>query len=59
MICPKCGIEMKIGQAIKTLDTNNCRVVEFDVLIKAKDVELIDCLKCPNCGHSDDRVYIK
>lgn len=56
MNCPKCGTEMKMGIAIKPPDHDGCRIVDlwFTRLIRAEDIELIDCWKCPKCGHSDD-----
>ena len=56
MICPRCGVDMVVGIAIKPSDHDGCRIVDlwFLRLIRAEDIELIDCWKCPECGYSDD-----
>lgn len=65
MICPKCNIEMVLGKAIKTDQDLGPRfypppcsfqaatVPRLPSFITAETLELIDCLKCPKCGHSD------
>jgi len=53
MNCPKCGTEMVPGIAIESED-NYCRSIVPRSPIKAEDLKLIDVLKCPACGHSDD-----
>jgi hypothetical protein len=54
MTCPKCKVPMVHGLAIKTEEP--CLHVCFPntPTIEAKDLELIDCLKCPLCGHSEE-----
>lgn len=55
MICPRCNVEMKIGQAIKTEPSSLCLAIKsFFSLIRAEDLKIINCYKCPKCGHSDD-----
>lgn len=54
MICPRCEIEMVRGRAIADggIDTSGCFFAP--VVNNAKTMKLIDCWKCPQCGHSDD-----
>lgn len=52
--CPKCKTEMVVGQAIEARSTDNV-CTGFGVPMLNKDtLRLIECLKCPECGHSDD-----
>lgn len=56
-LCPKCKVEMVEGKAIqygsKEFDKNVC--VGFGrPMVNHKTLNLIECLKCPKCGHSDD-----
>ena len=45
---------MVIGQAIKpAIEDFSFRIIAFDRKIKPEDLTLIDCWKCPNCGHSE------
>lgn len=56
MICPKCKTEMIIGKAI---NTGHPAYLERAVIcfgptkIDASNIELVDVLKCPKCGHSE------
>lgn len=55
--CPKCDVEMVEGKAIqygpKGYDQNVC--TGFGRIYLTHDnIKLIECLKCPRCGHSDD-----
>lgn len=54
MICPKCKVEMVIGQAIQS--DEHCRYIApgQKTPITAETLEIIPCWKCPQCGHSDD-----
>lgn len=55
MKCPKCKIVMVEGIAINSGGCALSRAIVFvQRTIKAKDLKLIKCLKCPVCGHSDD-----
>lgn len=54
-ICPLCKIPLVMGQAIKPKDNMYYRsIVPFNETLKASEIKLIDCLKCPKCGYSDD-----
>ena len=53
--CKKCNTEMKIGIAIKTQPDELARcIMHIDRTIKAEDVTIENCWKCPNCGFSED-----
>lgn len=52
MKCPKCDIEMKWGIAIDY----PTRGIVPTPLLTVRNIELIDVLKCPKCGYSDDGV---
>lgn len=58
MICQKCGNEMEIGYAIEPMYEYSARIMPLGRLIQADELKLIDCWKCPSCGHSDDRIYV-
>lgn len=48
--CERCDVEMQFGIAINATDDNLLSCVP---IAKIVDVELINCWKCPNCGHSE------
>lgn len=52
MNCPKCDVELKWGIAI---DADPHGIVP-NVNKTVDTLELIDVLKCPKCGYSDDGV---
>ena len=54
MNCPNCDVELKWGIAI---DYPPQGVVPTP-LLTVKTINLIDVLKCPQCGYSDDGVDI-
>lgn len=55
MKCPKCNINMEIGQAINYNESKENVCAGFGKIhLTAEQIELIDVYKCPNCGHSDD-----
>lgn len=54
MKCPRCDVEMVSSKAIKPSYETNVRYLVAQPLVNANTLELIDCLKCPVCGHSDD-----
>jgi len=56
MNCPKCGTEMKLGRAIDPIEESNCHYFAPQPLINSETLRLIDVLKCPKCGHSDDEL---
>jgi hypothetical protein len=47
---------MKLGLAIKPDLEANSRYLVQQPMINAETLELIDVLKCPKCGYSDDGV---
>lgn len=56
MYCPVCGnTKLEMGIAIDPKGEANSRyIVPFDRVLKPDEVKLIDCIKCPKCGWSDD-----
>ena len=55
MYCPKCGnTKLEIGIAIDPKPIDGRTIVPFDRILKPEEVKLIDCIKCPKCGWSDD-----
>lgn len=55
MRCPKCDTTMVKGIAIDPGDMGNCRTIaQMDYRINAETLKIIDVLKCPKCGHSDN-----
>ena len=54
MNCPKCGTKMRLGKAIKPDTEANALYIAPQPMINADTLELINVLKCPACGHSDD-----
>lgn len=55
MICPKCNIEMIKGIALKPLFEVGCRhIAPRNITYMLDKPEIIECLKCPKCGYSDD-----
>jgi hypothetical protein len=58
MNCPRCDIEMKLGIAIRPEMEWNALYVCQQPMINAETLELIDVLKCPKCGYSDDGVNL-
>lgn len=58
MNCPKCKTQMILGKAIKPNSEANALYVIEPPLINAKTLKLIDVLKCPACGHSDNGANI-
>jgi len=56
MNCPKCETEMIPGKAIRPDTEKDVLYIVRPPMINAETLELIDVLKCPACGHSDDGV---
>lgn len=62
MNCPKCGTKMSLGKAIKPdIEAKVLYIAPKwnlapQSMINADTLELINVLKCPACGHSDDGV---
>lgn len=54
MMCPRCKVEMVEGYAIR--DNGND---DFPIMPRPAwtwgNLPLMMCLKCPICGHSDDK----
>lgn len=53
MKCPRCNVDMVIGEAIKSENSRSLSIVP-QPLITFETMEIIPCWKCPLCGHSDD-----
>lgn len=51
--CPKCNISLVMGKAIKP-KFDDPRCLGVDEKLSWKKLKIIDCLKCPECGFSDD-----
>jgi hypothetical protein len=56
MKCPRCNIDMVIGQAIEPSYDENARYILPPQNITYQTMKIITCFKCPSCGHSDDGV---
>lgn len=56
MRCPRCDVDMILGQAIDAGPDYNRAIVFCQHIINASNLKLIDCFKCPKCGHSDDGI---
>lgn len=54
--CPKCEIELVDGIAIKPDMVKNAFYCIRPPMINAETLRLINVLKCPKCGYSDDGV---
>jgi hypothetical protein len=56
-ICYKCNVPMKIGKALENGFTGSPDFLGDQSGVKTisadpKKVKMIDCWKCPECGHS-------
>jgi predicted nucleic-acid-binding Zn-ribbon protein len=57
--CPKCKVEMVIGQVIYPYELKN-RLYDPSVPIANKDnLRLVKCWKCPSCGNSEELLVYK
>ena len=55
MKCPRCNVEMTKGMAIETYNGPPYRSITFfQHVIDHETLKLIECLKCPKCGYSND-----
>jgi Zn-finger nucleic acid-binding protein len=54
MICPKCNIEMIMGIAIDPKFDHRAHYIMSVKPLSHDEVDIINVLKCPKCGHSDD-----
>ena len=54
MYCIKCGTKMIVGTAIKPKIQYGRGFASLNHTIKSKDLKIILCDKCPNCGHSEE-----
>lgn len=53
MMCPRCNVLMTLGIAIDPRE--ECCAMHSRVVIQnADEMELIDVLKCHQCGYSND-----
>ena len=53
MICKVCGTEMRIGKVIDPGYLENALYIAPVAPLTEKTLEIIDCYKCPKCGHSE------
>jgi hypothetical protein len=56
MICPNCNVKLIIGQAIEFPESLGC-CTGFGGEAPPRNndtLEIIECWKCPKCGHSED-----
>ena len=57
--CPKCFIDLKSGKILsKSYDVHERGGIMY-VKPEASDGKLIECLKCPTCGHSEIELICK
>mgnify|MGYP003353498651 CR=1 FL=1 len=57
MYCPDCGnIKLEMGIAIDPKYVGHT-IVPTQRTLKPEEVKLIDCIKCPKCGWSDDDTF--
>jgi hypothetical protein len=57
MLCPRCKVELLPGIAIDPGSKGIARrIMDCHYIADAKTIEIIDVLKCPKCGYSDDGV---
>lgn len=55
MECLRCKVEMVSGIAIDPKGSDPIESFSWgNPTLKAKDIEIKECLKCPLCGHSED-----
>lgn len=55
MKCPRCDVVMVNGIAIEpAIRDSHSRVMELKKTVTYSELKLIDILKCPICGYSDD-----
>lgn len=53
MICPRCGVEMILGQAIDPKRDERAIYFLPQYPLSVEQMDIIDCYKCPMCGHSE------
>ena len=53
MICKHCKIEMTIGLVIDPRYEENGLPVTGRLPITAENMDIVNCWKCPRCGHSE------
>lgn len=56
MLCPHCDIDLATGLAIKPNPEDVRGAPGFNPVVTHKNLEFVECLKCPKCGYSDDGV---
>jgi predicted RNA-binding Zn-ribbon protein involved in translation (DUF1610 family) len=55
MICPKCDEKMEWGIAIHPGYEEDARyIMPQTFILNSETIKIIDVLKCPKCGFSDD-----
>lgn len=55
MLCPRCGIEMDNGHAIRPNTEHDALYIVPPPLINTDTLRIILCYKCPECGHSEEK----
>ncbi len=57
MLCPKCKVELVTGMAIEPGSRGVSRSINgYQYVSNAETMEIIEVLKCPKCGYSDDGI---
>lgn len=53
-LCPRCNIEMGVGIGIDYNNRGSACTGFGTLYLNHRTLKVIDCLKCPKCGYSDD-----
>ena len=58
MICPRCDVELVPGIAINpgSRGIPDHAIVSSQYVANASTLQIINILKCPKCGYSDDGI---
>jgi len=60
MKCPHCNIELVLGLAIKPDPLFGVTTISpCQQIVNSKTLQLINVLKCPKCGYSDDGIDVR
>lgn len=52
--CPRCKVPLVIGKALYPYTEKNALYITAPAPGTAETIKMVDCLKCPKCGFSDD-----
>lgn len=55
--CKRCNVDMEHGKAFQNTLNPGCRMPEGSV--QGGPAQMVDCFKCPKCGHSVEAVSDK